>query len=253
MTGWQDALDRRHSEGLVWARWAVRRWDLFPVERRPRPLVLAGHRAFVERGFRTGAAKLAYLEGRTEFAVPVPDEVVRELPLRREMGPRRIDAWPLLIRSAVRAETEFVTDRGRRRLPAWRLEAADALGPIWVLDPDVDPPEWLPPEPPPTPRPDLTPPLADPGARAVLASDGITLTVDQLGGPPEYERYVRGDVVESPQAVTVVPIGVDVGPPGARRAIGYIHQITVRLTEPLGARVYVDLHGNAGCVTGAGD
>ncbi len=130
---------------------------------------------------------------------------MRELPARRELGPRRIDAWPLLIRSAVRADTEFVTDRGRRRLPAWRLDAADALGPIWVLDPDVD--------------------------------------------PAEYERYARGDVVESRQAVAVVPVGVDVGPPGARRAIGYMHKITVRLTEPLGARVYVDLHGNAGVVT----
>ena len=251
MTGWQDALDRRHSEGLVWARWAISRWDAFPVERRPRPLVLAGQRAFVERGFRTGQAKLAYLEGRIEYVVPVPDAIVRELPVGRELGPRRIDARPLRIRSAGRAETEFVTDRGRRRLPAWRLEAADALGPIWVLDPEVDPPQWLPPESPPTSQPDLPPPLADPGAHAALGPDGVTLTIEQLGGPPEYERYARGDVVESHQAVAVVPVGVDVGPPGARRAIGYMHQITVRLTEPLGARVYVDLRGNAGVVTGA--
>jgi hypothetical protein len=250
VTGWQDALDRRHSEGLVWAHWAASRWDAFPIERRPRPLVLAGQRAFVQHGFRTGEAKLAFLQGRIECAVPVPDAVVRELPPHHESGPRRIDSWPLVIRNADRAETEFVTDRGRRRLPAWRLEVADALGPIWVLDPDVDPPEWLPPESSATPRPDLPPPLADPGARAALGRDGMTLTVDQLGGPPEYERYARGAVVESRQAVAVVPVGVDVGPPGARRAIGYMHQITVRLTEPLGARVYVDLHGNAGVVTG---
>ncbi len=253
MTGWQDALDRRHSEGLVWARWAVSRWAAFPVERSPRPLVLAGQRAFVEQGFRTGEAKLAYLEGRIECAVSVPDAVVRELPPRRERGPRRIDSWPLLITAASRAEREFVTDRGRRRLPAWRLEVADALGPIWVLDPEVDPPEWLPPEPPPTPTPELPEPLSDPGARAALGPDGVTLTVDQLGGPPEYERYARGDTVESAQAVAVVPVGVDVGPPGARRAIGYMHQITVRLETALGARVYVDLHGNAGVVSGARD
>ena len=62
----QAALDRRFAEDLVWARWAVARWDAFPAERLPRPLVLVGQRAFVEQGFATGEAKLAYLEGRVE-------------------------------------------------------------------------------------------------------------------------------------------------------------------------------------------
>jgi hypothetical protein len=79
----------------------------------------------------------------------------------------------------------------------------------------------------------------------VLDDDGRTLTVEFLGGLPEYERYTGAEVIESPTAVAVVPTGEDIGPAGARILPGYMHRVTARLKKPLGKRVYVDLHGNA--------
>jgi hypothetical protein len=245
--------ERRQADELVWAQWAVERWAGFPVERVPRPLVLVGQRTFVERGFRTGEAKLAYMYGRIECATPVPDMVLRTLPARREPVPAAREPAPLVIAGVTRCETEFRTDRGRRRLPAWRLDAPDALGPIWVLDPEVDPPEWCPHEPPPTPRPELQSPRHDPGAHGDLDPDGVMFMVHFTGALPEYEQYPRAEVIESPHAVAVVPIGVDVGPPpGVARILpGHPHKVTVHLLEPLGARVYVDVHGHAGEVLAA--
>jgi hypothetical protein len=40
------------------------------------------------------------------------------------------------------------------------------------------------------------------------------------------------------------PVAKDVGPPGPRILPGYTHEVVVKLGQPLGARVIVDLHGN---------
>ncbi len=58
---------------LEWARWAVGRWANFPVDQIPGPLVLVGPRAIVEQGFKTGEAKLAFVEGAIESSVALPD------------------------------------------------------------------------------------------------------------------------------------------------------------------------------------
>jgi hypothetical protein len=144
-----------------------------------------------------------------------------------------------------------VTDRGRRELPAWRLTAEDALGPIWVLDPDVV--DWQPAPDAGGPRPNLQAPGHGPGARVEVASDDRSLTVDWLGAVPTFERYTTATVIESPQAFAVVAIGEDISPPGIRTLVGHIHHVPAVLHEPLGARVFVDLHGNAGRVVQAAD
>jgi hypothetical protein len=241
----QAALDRRFAEDLVWARWAVARWDAFPADRQPRPLVLVDERAFVEQGFATGEAKLAYLDGRIESATPVPAAVLAAL--MQELGTRRSRRAgpPLVITDAVRGEIEFVTDRGRRQLPAWRLTAIDALGPIWVLDRELAPGEWQPAEPPVIPRPALHPPRFDPGIHVVVGPTDATLTLHFTGALPEYERYPEAEIIESAKAVAIVPKAEDIGPSAIRILPGYHHQITVRLASPIGPRVFVDLHGHA--------
>lgn len=250
----QGALDRRHAEYLEWGRWAVSRWAAFPVDADPRPTVLLGQRVFGDGGFRTGDAKESFIDGLFAFEVDVPARVVAALPSARVRPARgRPAPPPLRIVGAESSATEFRTDRGRRRLPAWRLTAIDAIGPIWVLDPDLQPPEWRPPEPPPLPRPQLQMPGQDPGIRVDVAPDDRTLTLHFIGAAPAFEEYPRAEVIESDRAVTIVPEGRDIGPSGWRTLAGYMHQITVRLARPVGARVFVDLHGEAGEAVSSAD
>jgi hypothetical protein len=247
MKGWQRALDERYRDGLEWGRWAVARWSEFPVDAEPRPLVLVGEAIGAGDGFRSGEAKLAYLDGLIEAAVPLAEGVMERL----TGGPgRRRDLPPLAIVRTERCESEFVTDRGRRPLPAWRLHLDGGHGPLVVLDPDLRP--WDPGE-----RTDLPPPTAarpggGPGTHAELHADGRTLTHHFLGALPQFERYPRAEAIESAHAVAIVPEGEDIGPATARILPGYMHQVVVTLAEPLGARVLVDLRGNPAEVTAVG-
>jgi hypothetical protein len=227
------------DEDVEWARWAVGRWDEFPVDSEPRPLVLLGPTAHARNGFRSQRAKQAYLKGWIESEVDVPDAVL-EILGRRPDGEK-----PIVITAAEQCAVEQPTDRGPRWLPGWELRSDQTLGPIVVLDPEVIAETWAPPEPGPPP-----PAVAEPGHAPVRAeADGRTLTYRFMGALPNYEHYPSAEVIESPQAVAVVPHAEDVGPSGARIAPGFGHRITVTLEEPLGARVLVDLHGNAGEVT----
>jgi hypothetical protein len=237
---WQERFDRQAAEGLEWAHWAVERWAAFPLDEKPRPLVLVESRVRVEQGFATASAKRAFVEGRVESAVKLPEEVMATLRLRSH--PARPGIEPLTIDAAALEEAEFMTDRGKRNLPAWRLSATDALGAIWVLDPDVA--DWR-------PTADAAPRYPQgqgPGHRGGMpvevGQDDRSLFVHWLGGAPNCERYSRSEVVESTTAVAVVPVGEDVGPPGPRTAVGYVHRVPAVLREPLRARVLVDLNGN---------
>jgi hypothetical protein len=212
--------------------------------------VFVGPRCFVEGGFRSGEAKGAFLNGVFEARVLVPDPVLALLPPRRDQtAARRAGPASLVITGATQSETEFWTDRGRQVLPGWRLMADGVDGAIWVLDPEVASLAWAPREPPATPRPALQTPHRDPGVRAVLGPDDRTLTLEFTGALPSYEQYPHAEVIESDQAVAIVPVGKDVGPPGPRILPGYGHEVVVRLARPLGARVLVDLHGNPGEVS----
>lgn len=229
----------------MWARWAVERWAEFPVSQEPRPLVLVGPAVFVEHGFSTGEAKDAYLQRRFEMVGSVPNPVLETLRMGGSGSvPARALPAPLQITEATHSTAEFRTDRGRAELPAWRLTSPSARGPIWVLEPELLRTEWRPQEPPSIPRPDLQPPVGDPGAKSELQSDGRTLTVHVMGGRPEWERCTGAEIFESQQAVAVVPVVEDIGPPGSRTLAGFMHEVTVALRSPLGARVHVDLHGN---------
>jgi hypothetical protein len=241
----QQHLDRRAAEGLQWARWAVGRWSQFPVDQTPRPIVLADSRVHVEGGFASGEAKMAFMEGRWDLAVEVPGSVLDELARQARSGQPRGGA-SLRITGIELADSEFLTDRGRQRLPAWRVSAEDTLGPIWVLDPGIA--DWQPPPAAGGPAPIIQAPGQDPGAQIQAGSDGRSVVVDWLGAVPAFERYLTAEVVETAQAFGIVAIGIDVGPDGPRTLAGHIHKVPALLSEPIGARVYVDLHGHAGQV-----
>ena len=227
------------TEELAWARWAAARWDAFPVDRQPRPLVLLGPAAHARNGFRSQRAKRAYLDGWIESAVDVPDGVLEIL------GRRPGGETPIVITAARYTDIEHLTDRGPRWLPGWELTSEQTLGPIVVIDPEILARAWSPPDvgsaPPAGPEPAHTPVSAE--------ADGATLTYRFVGGPPNVARYPSAEVVESAQAVVVVPEAEDIGPPGARPAVGFGRRITVTLSQPLGARVLVNLHGQASAVT----
>jgi hypothetical protein len=234
---------------MEWARWAVGRWSEFPVHQTPRPVVLVGSRVHVEAGFATAEAKMAFLEGRWDPAVEVPAPVLDRL--RRQRSGVRSGGASLVVTSVELAESEFVTDRGRRRLPAWRLTVQDALGPIWVLDPEIV--DWRPSEGAGGAPPTLQAPGEEPRARVQVGCDDRALVVDWLGAVPAFERYPSAELIESAQAFAVVAAGVDVGPDGIRTLAGHMHQVPALLTAPVGDRVYVNLHGHAGEVIKAGD
>jgi len=235
---WQRSQDRRLEEEREWARWALEQWSGFPVEREPRPLVLVGSIARPEGGFHTGAAKLAFIRGDIETTVPIPDEVLHSLRQRGSAGPpHRPDARSLRVTEAVRAYAEFLTDRGSRRLPAWRLHAEEAIGPIWVLAPDVE--RWSRPDPPTRAAPFPGSPHRAVGADA--EPDGMTLHFSFVGGPPLVTEYPSAEVIETREAVAVLPVTRDIGPPGPRALPGHRREVVAKLAEPLGGRVLVDL------------
>ena len=203
-------------------------------------------RVRVERGFETGEAKLAFIEGRIEWAAAAPAGVRDQLARDPARSTPLSAGASLVIAAAERSATDFLTDRGLRRLPAWRLLADGAIGPIWVLDPEVA--VWQPAGYSVAAPPDLQAPNQDPAARIEIAGDDRTVTVHWLGAASDYERSPSAEAIESNHAVTFVAHGRDAGWTGMRLAIGHVHQVPAVLKTPLGARVFVDLHGNAGQV-----
>lgn len=158
---------------------------------------------------------------------------------RREArpGPHR-DGGSLLITGASQGHAVFATDRGRRSLRAWRLTGPDLLGSLWVLDPPIAATRWAPPQDGPPPPFQGAPNRAE---RATLTDDGMTLRFSFIGGPREYVDYPAVEVINSDQAVVLLPVEYDTGPPGPRNAIGYCREVAVTLDRPLGRRVLADL------------
>jgi len=178
---------------MGWARWAVGRWSEFPVDQTPRPVVLVGSRVHVEAGFATGEAKMAFLEGRWDEAVEVPAPVLDEL--RGQGSGVRSGGASLVVTSVELAASEFVTDRGRRRLPAWRLTVQDALGPIWVLDPEIV--DWRPSEGAGGDRPTLPLQRLQPRPRARVRDPG---SARGRGAPRRAVAVVREAPARAPRA-----------------------------------------------------
>ncbi len=224
--------DRRE---LAAAADAVGAWGDFPFDAVPRPVVLTGEAVQVERGFATGEAKYAFLQGAIEADETVPAEPVRAL--RREPQLTGAPARSRLrVTCAFVDQTAFATDRGPLVLPAWKVEAVDTLGPIWVLTDQARQRCWNP-----------SPPVAaERGSHgldhATVDADGTTLTVFFTGSSPKYVGY-RPEVIETAAALTVVPLGHLLAGQtltGPVPAVGHPRTVEVRLGSPIDGRVLVN-------------
>ena len=245
MTGAGQGLPDRDAEMVRAARWAVAGWADFPARAAPRPLVLLDGPVRVDKGFATGDAKLAFLRGVVEAEAEVPEDALRLLRQPAAgTGPR--PRGGLRVVAAERSEAEFATDRGHQRLPAWRLEAADTLGPIWALTGEAQARCWFPSKPASQER--LGPHMLRSGT---VGADGRELAVEFTGGSERLFCY-DAEVMETPAAVCVVPMPqmtVRLAPGTAITAEGHLRKDRVTLAERLGGRVLVNLDGTPVPVT----
>lgn len=237
--GARGAAANRDAEALLAAKQAVARWAGFPAGAEPRPVVLLDAMVRVDGGFATGDAKLGFLRGAVEAAAGVPEAPMRLLRVPHA-DVRHPGRATLRVTAATRADAEFATDRGAQRLPAWRVEALDALGPIWVLTEEAQARCWSPPEVPGRAR--IGPHVL---MSATVGPEGRELTVAFTGGRADLFRY-ETETVESAAAVSVVPRARMTRqlPPGTAITLeGHRREVRVMLAEELGGRVLVNLDG----------
>jgi hypothetical protein len=224
----------RNDQREAQARRGLQAWARFPADRQPRPLILLSL-AVQPGGFPDGQTKMAFLHGSIEAATDFPTQVLRAL----RGQPRPWEGSPLLLASATPGEREFVTDRGRKVLPAWCVRARDVSEPIWVLDPDTSRQSWQP------PGQEFR---SWPWPEALIGTDGRTLTLSFMGSPKSYTSYPGVRVLESGNAVAVIPVSKELAT-GPRIAVAHTRQVEATLTRPLGNRVLLDGTGSPVMVT----
>jgi hypothetical protein len=184
------------------------------------------------------------VRGLVEAAPGFPADIFQTLRLRHQQGGPPVE--PLLLTTARLGVAVFLTDRGRRELPAWNVHARGIPEPVCrVLDPPTSQQAWRPPE------------LEDDKlygdiTTAVLGPGGHTLTLRFLGAPRGLADYPSADVLEAGAAVALLPVEVDTGPPPwvPRLPLGEQREVTVTLARPLGGRVLLDGRGHPVLVSG---
>jgi hypothetical protein len=240
---------------------ALARWNDFPADQVPRPIVLLGYHP-PGQGFDTGDAKIAYLCGKLALVAALPVEVPAQAVASWADGTKytypalsATDAFAAFLRSGSKPSSSmcstvaplpvtaarfgvagFSTDRGTVQMSAWIFKVtgawAEAAQPavsnsaIWGGG--------------------LTGQSVASGASS--SGDGRVLTYNFIGSPadgPCGANYT-GVVAESNHAVAVAvqsSPGRVQGGPVACTAIGAIRMVTVQLASPLGGRVVVDASG----------
>jgi hypothetical protein len=224
----------RNDEREAQARRGLEAWAAFPADRQPRPLILLSP-AVQPGSFPDGQTKMAFLQGSIEAAPDFPAQLLQAL----RGQPRPWEGSPLLLTSATPGEREFATDRGRKILPAWCVRARDVPAPIWVLDPATSCQSWQP------PGQEFR---RWPWPEALLGADGRTLTLSFMGSPERYTSYPGVRVLESGNAVAVIPISKELVT-GWRQPVGRTRQVAAVLARPLGNRVLLDATGSPVMVT----
>jgi hypothetical protein len=219
---------------------ALALWRSFPVDASPRPIVPLGEGVVLApaTGFRTGAQKLAYLEGRFSLATTLPpgaDAAYRRL--RAQGRDQHAKVAPLTITAARLGTATFPTDRGRARLPAWKFSFRGVDAPASVLAPDVFMPPPLHRFGPPGPGNSI-----EDSAR--MSSSGRSITVWFIGahaGTGPCDAHYRASAVGDHRAVAfTITAMVTPHPTGVIcAAVGFLRTAVIRLAHPLGARVLV--------------
>jgi hypothetical protein len=225
-----DVSGRRGREG------EIQQWESFPLEQRPRPVILLDQPVKLRAGFVDSESKMAFLRGQVEASIPMPVGVLELLRPPRAAGRSR----PLPIVDLQPTEALFQTDRGPRPLPAYRFTMTGLLEPGIVLDPDVD--VWW---------PSKAQWGEFYGSDASIQADDRTIELSAFGGVltvfhhavfEEHLTYVVGTAITSERSV----------PPGtAITAVGLIRRVTGMLDTPLGDRVLVDPLGTPYVLTPA--
>lgn len=216
------------------------RWAAFPAEAIPRPVVLLADRLRLEVGFVDGRSKLAWMEGAIDADLAMPPALRAYLPARR--GGRA--EVTLRVTEVTAMASEFVCDRGPRRLPAYRLTVTGVQGFCVILDPEVE--CWWP--------VDDEEKRPGRGGMANVGEDGLTIAFPAFGGAltefhraifQEHETYVVGRAITTERdepSWTAIP------------AVGIIRHVNGRLESPLDGRVLVNMDGRPLPVTsGQGD
>jgi hypothetical protein len=235
---------------------ALEQWKDFPAEGGKRPLVVL--QGIAGGGWRTSQAKSAYMSGGWRIPSHLPET------------PDRVDGYPVIsAREALkvlRAEDadgrrqpptlqitevrmssipDAVTDRGPRRLPAWRVTFREGTEPLFI--PAVAAPVRF----------------ADGtaggwnGDLAVGDTEATTLMLRHLGaqgGAGRCGAHYRVEIEESPAAVAYRVVR-DTRPAGAEpndaatcagKAMLFAHETPIELAAPLGGRVLVRVGGVVG-------
>lgn len=244
-------VNKLDTENLELARWAVRRWKRFPAEALPRPLVLAQKVIESENGFLSAEAKAAWFSGAFEWAVDVPQGVRERARRSADQGKQEPAEAALLITEAGRGEREFLTDRGLETFPAYWLRGPMINGSLWVLDPEIH--HW---EPEPAPASSI-PAAAVSRMSQLCAWSGrpVEVSADRRTVFFSWVGSLHGDyrveVVETATAITAVAINQP--KPTDRRGWwaepGHTVRLSAHLKEPIGGRVFLDLHGDPAPLT----
>jgi hypothetical protein len=226
-------------------------WNGFPVQATPRPVVPLGEGVVLapRTGFPDGLAKTAFGEGRFALGTALPKgpgtvgrlSAAGAYDLLRSTGrPSGIKVAPLMVRAVRLGTATFVTDRGRRRLPAWQFWFKRVAMPASVLalaPPDVFTPPGL---------QELGPPGTGNSIEdsARVDASGKVITISFIGAhagsrPCDASYSARAVAGRRAVAFTIRTIPAPAPPNTICAAVGYTRTAVLHLDKPLGARVLI--------------
>ena len=226
-------------------------WNGFPVQATPRPVVPLGEGMVLDprTGFPDESTKIAFGEGRFALGTALPKDpgTVGRLStagaydlLRSSGRPSGVKVAPLKVRAVRLGTATFVTDRGRRRLPAWQFWFKRVARPASVLA--LAPPDLF------------TPPglqeLGPPGTgnsiedSARVHPSGKVITISFTGAhagsrPCDASYSARAVAGRRAVAFTIRTIPAPAPPNTICAAVGYTRTAVLHLDKPLGARVLI--------------
>lgn len=212
-------------------------WDKFPVDTRPRPIVLCGVAVWNNgAGFGSVEAKEAFAAGMVETDVDLEPGLLERL-TEHSGAANMAGLSPLRVVKASPAQRRVMTDRGMRRFPAWDLELTHVKGVFTALSTRVG--TWLP------PAWDSTTFHETQHPQSNLDTTGKQLSYSFFSGSPRYFTYQAGEVIDTDSALHVTVDQEWKEPrPQAMTLVGTTSSVEVALREPLGSRVLIDQLGN---------
>jgi hypothetical protein len=243
-------------------RVALGLWRGFPVSARPRPIVALAEGQVLAPipGFPNEETKIAYEEDRFVLRAVLPHGPAKLAGfmvisaadayrgLRATSRSRGSRVPPLVVRAVHLRTATFLTDRGKRRLPAWQFSFKGVSAPASVLA--LAPPALFTP-----PRLQQLGPTGTGNSIEDLATadrSGKVITISFIGaaagnGPCDARYWATAVADRRAVAFTIHTIAPR-SPPGTFCAdLGYTRKAILHLATPLGARVLIS-SSDAGAV-----